>query len=246
MPLYPTPHINASPDDFARTVLMPGDPMRAKFIAENFLQSPKLINNVRGVQGYTGCYDGARVSVMASGMGIPSIGIYSYELYNIFGVENIIRIGSAGALREDIRLRDIVIAMGASTNSRFSHQYGLAGSFAPICSYDMLRVCVDVASERKIPCHVGNILSSDTFYSDESGVPDGMKANDGWRKMGIMAIEMEAAGLYMTAAAAKKNALAICTISDHIITGEATTSAERETSFTQMIGLALETAKRLA
>lgn len=245
MPLYPTPHINASPDDFARTVLMPGDPMRAKFIAENFLQSPKLINNVRGVQGYTGCYDGARVSVMASGMGIPSIGIYSYELYNIFGVENIIRIGSAGALREDIRLRDIVIAMGASTNSRFSHQYGLAGSFAPICSYDMLRVCVGVASERKIPCHVGNILSSDTFYSDESGVPDGMKANDGWRKMGIMAIEMEAAGLYMTAAAAKKNALAICTISDHIITGEATTSAERETSFTQMIGLALETAKRL-
>lgn len=136
--------------------------------------------------------------------------------------------------------------MGASTNSRFSHQYGLAGSFAPICSYEMLRVCTDVTSERKIPCHVGNILSSDTFYSDESGVPDGMKANDGWRKMGIMAIEMEAAGLYMTAAAAKKNALAICTISDHIITGEATTSAERETSFTQMIGLALETAKRLA
>ena len=130
MPLYPTPHINASPDDFARTVLMPGDPMRAKFIAENFLQSPKLINNVRGVQGYTGCYDGARVSVMASGMGIPSIGIYSYELYNIFGVENIIRIGSAGALREDIRLRDIVIAMGASTNSRF---------FAPVRACGKLR-----------------------------------------------------------------------------------------------------------
>lgn len=243
MALYPTPHIGARPEDFAKTVLMPGDPLRAKFIAENFLQGAVLVNNVRGVQGYTGTYEGARVSVMASGMGMPSMGIYSYELYNIFGVENIIRIGSAGSLQKDIQLRDIVIAMSASTNSDFARQYRLPGTLAPTCSYALLKTCTDMAQKLGCRYHVGNILSSDTFYTDETGLPQGMKANDRWASMGVMAVEMEASALYMVAAAAHKNALAICTVSDSLLTGEATTSAERQTSFTQMMRLALETAK---
>ena len=242
---YPTPHIAATPEDFAKTVLMPGDPLRAKFIAENFLENAKLVNNVRGIQGYTGTYKGARVSVMASGMGMPSIGIYSYELYNFFGVENIMRIGSAGALDPKIKVRDIVMGMGASTNSNFASQYHLHGTFSAICSYEMLRTCVSVADEMKLRYNVGNLLSSDTFYTDEKGVPADLTSNAVWTKMGISAIEMEAAALYMNAARCGKNALAICTISDHIVTGEVTTAEERQTSFTDMMTLALETAKRL-
>ena len=246
MALYPTPHINATPEDFAETVLMPGDPLRAKFIAETFLTDARLVNNVRGIQGYTGTYDGTPVSVMASGMGMPSIGIYSYELFNFFGVENIMRIGSAGAMNEKIRVRDIVMGMGACTNSNFAHQYHLPGDFAPICSYRMLRTCVETAEEMGARYHVGNILSSDTFYNDTEGVPEGFLSQTAWGKMGVMAVEMEAAALYMNAARCGKNALAICTISDHLVTGEATTAEERQNSFTEMMELALKTAKKLA
>ena len=242
---YPTPHINATPDDFARTVLMPGDPLRAKFIAETFLTDAKLVNNVRGIQGYTGTFEGTRVSVMASGMGMPSIGIYSYELFNFFGVDHIMRIGSAGAINPDIHVRDIVVGMGACTNSRFAHQFHLPGTFAPIASYKMLRTCVEQADQMGVRYHVGNLLSSDTFYSDESAVPEGMRSTPSWAAMGVMAIEMEAAALYMNAAKAKKDALAICTISDHILTGEVTTAEERQNSFTEMMELALRTAKEL-
>lgn len=242
---YPTPHIDATPDDFAPTVLMPGDPLRAGFIAENFLQKAKLVNNVRGIQGYTGFYEGCRVSVMASGMGMPSIGIYSYELFNFFGVDNIMRIGSAGAISEKIRVRDIVIGMGACTNSDYAAQYHLPGSFAPICNYGMLKVCTETASEMGLRYHVGNLLSSDTFYNDVEGMPEAFIPSKAWGKMGVMAIEMEAAALYMNAARAGKNALAICTVSDHLITGEETTAEERRSSFTDMMELALKTAKKL-
>ncbi len=242
---YPTPHINATPEDFARTVLMPGDPLRAKFIAENFLTDAKLINNVRSVFGYTGYYGDTRVTVMASGMGIPSIGIYSYELYNFFGVENIMRIGSAGAYDPEIKVRDIVIAMGACTNSGYAHQFRLPGTFAPICSYPMLKACADTAEELGVRYHVGNILSSDAFYGDDEGVPESLQTVWSWSKMGVMAVEMEAAGLYMNAARAGKNALAICTISDHLITHEQTAAEERQNSFTEMMELALKTAVKL-
>ena len=245
MALYPTPHIEATPADFAKTVLMPGDPLRAKFIAEHFLTDARLVNNVRGVQGYTGTYDGVRVSVMASGMGMPSMGIYSYELYNVFGVEHILRIGSAGAMDPSIRVRDIVVGMGACTNSRYAHQFHLPGTFAPIGSYRMLEACTAAAKEAGIACHVGNLLSSDTFYGDEEGVPEALRSVNAWRKMGVMAVEMEAAALYMNAARCGKHALAICTISDHLITGETTSAAEREQSFTEMITLALRTAVKL-
>lgn len=242
---YPTPHINAVPEDFAKTVLMPGDPLRSKYIAENFLTEAKLINNVRGVQGYTGTYKGERVTVMASGMGMPSIGIYSYELYQFFGVENIMRIGSAGAIKEEIRVRDIVMGMGACTNSHFADQYHLPGTFAPIASYKMLKTCAEIADGMGVRYHVGNILSSDTFYNDEENVFEGFRSTPSWSKMGVMAVEMEAAALYMNAARCGKNALAICTISDHLLTGECTTAEERQNSFTQMMELALETAIRL-
>lgn len=245
MASYPTPHINATPDDFAKTVLMPGDPLRAKYIAENFLTDAVLVNNVRGVQGYTGTYDGTRVSVMASGMGMPSMGIYSYELFNFFGVENIMRIGSAGAMSTDVKVRDIVIAMGAATNSNYFQQYHLGGSFAPTCSYKMLRACVDAADEVGARYHVGNILSSDVFYWDKESVPEGFMTQLSWAKMGILAEEMEAAALYMNAARCKKNALAICTVSNHLVTGESTSAEERQNSFTEMMEIALKTAKKL-
>lgn len=245
MELYPTPHINATPQDFASTVLMPGDPLRSKFIAENFLENARLINNVRGIQGYTGTFNGTSISVMASGMGMPSIGIYSYELYNFFGVENIMRIGSAGAMHRDIAVRDIVIGMGASTNSNFAHQYHLPGSFSAICSYRMLKTCTDTADKMGVRYHVGNILSSDTFYNDESDLSDNFKSLNAYGKMGVIAVEMEAAALYMNAARTGKNALAICTISDNLITGEATSAEERQNSFTEMMELALRTAVKL-
>lgn len=234
-----TAHINAKPEDFAKTVLMPGDPLRAKLIAENFLENAVLVNNVRGVQGYTGTYKGKRVSVMASGMGMPSMGIYSYELYKFFGVENIIRIGSAGALNTDIHVRDVVIGMGCSTDSNFAANYKLFGTFAPLCSYKLMDACVESAKETGVTYHVGNLLSSDIFYGDDE------TANDAWAKMGVMAIEMEGAALYMNAARLGKNALVICTVSNHIITGEETTAEERQNSFGEMITLALETALKL-
>lgn len=242
---YPTPHINARPEDFAETVLMPGDPLRSKFIAENFLENAVLINNVRGIQGYTGTYKGEKVSVMASGMGMPSMGIYSYELFHFFGVENIMRIGSAGAIDEKIKVRDIVLGMGACTNSGYASQFHLPGAFAPIASYAMLKTCTEEADKLGATYHVGNLLSSDTFYNDEDSVPEGFRSVPSWSKMGVMAIEMEAAALYMNAARAGKNALAICTISDHIITGEALDAEARQNSFTQMMELALNTAVRL-
>lgn len=236
---YPTPHINATPEDFAKTVLMPGDPLRAKFIAENFLENAKLVNSVRGINGYTGTYKGVPVSVMASGMGMPSMAIYSYELYTVFGVENIIRIGSAGSINNDIKVRDIVIGMGACTNSNFSKQYNLQGDYSAICSYDILEKCVDTAKLMGVNYHVGNLLSSDIFYNDDS------EASLKWAKMGVMAVEMESAALYMNAARTGKKALAVCTVSDHILTGEATTAEERQNSFTDMMKLALETAIKL-
>ncbi len=235
----PTPHINAARGDFAPTVLMPGDPLRAKFIAENYLTDAKLVNNVRGVQGYTGAYKGTPVSVMASGMGMPSIGIYSYELFKFFGVNNILRVGSAGALSPDLRVRDIVLGMGCSTDSAFASNYSLPGTFAPLCRYSVLSACVSKADEMGLTCHVGNLLSSDLFYREDA------TANEKWRDMGILAIEMEGAALYMNAARLGKNALVICTVSDHIMTGEALSAEERQTSFDEMIRLALETAREL-
>ncbi len=241
----PTPHIRAKSGDFAKTLLMPGDPLRAKFIAENFLSDARLVNNVRGVQGYTGYYNGVMVSVMASGMGMPSMGIYSYELYNAFGVENIIRIGSAGAMQGNINVGDIVVAIGASTDSNFASQFHLSGTFAPTCSYSILKECIKNADEMNVKYHIGNVLSTDIFYSDLQGVSEENLPHNMWGKMGIMAVEMEAAALYMNAARNGKNALAICTISDSLVTGESLTSEEREVGFAQMIELALKTAINL-
>ncbi len=233
---YPTPHISATPEDFAKTVLMPGDPLRSQFIAKNFLTDARLVNNVRGVQGYTGTYKGVPVSVMASGMGMSSMGIYSYELFNFFDVDNIIRIGSCGAISKQLAVRDIVIGMAACTNSNYVSQYGINGTFAPICDYTLMSKAVSNCEKYDAKYHVGNLLSSDIFYNADSA------ANDGFMALGVLAVEMEAAALYMNAAYAKKRALAICTVSDHILTGEATTATERETTFTRMMEIALDTA----
>lgn len=235
----PTPHINASPEDFAKTVLMPGDPLRAKYIAETYFDKAVLVNNVRGIQGYTGEYKGKRVSVMASGMGMPSIGIYSYELFNFYDVDNIIRVGTAGGISETIKVRDIVIAMGACTNSNYASQYALPGTFAPIASYSLMKKAIEKATQRGARFHVGNCLSSDTFYSDD------LTATEKWSKMGVLCVEMEAAALYMNAARSGKNALGIFTVSDHIVTGESTSAEERQTSFTEMMKIALDTAVSL-
>ena len=234
----PTPHNSANPGDFAKTVLMPGDPLRSKFIADTFLDDAKLVNNVRGIHGYTGAYKGVPVSVMASGMGMPSIGIYSYELYDQYGVENIIRIGSAGAISAKLKLRDVVAAQGACTNSNFAHQYGLPGSFAPIADYTLLETAVAAAREIGVEMPVGNLLSSDTFY-------DASQSSMKWAEMGVLAVEMEAAALYMNAAKLGKRALAICSISDSMVTGEELDAAERQTSFTTMMKIALETAVKM-
>ncbi|MBQ4193002.1 MAG: purine-nucleoside phosphorylase [Clostridia bacterium] len=236
----PTPHNTANRGDFAKTVLLPGDPLRSQFIAENFLTDARLVNNVRGIQGYTGTYRGVPVSVMASGMGIPSIGIYSYELYHTYDVDNIIRVGSAGGMQEDVHLRDIVFGMGACTDSAFASQFGLNGSFAPIASWELLSVAVEIARARGFRYHIGNLFSTDLFYAER-----GAEVTASWKKMGVLAAEMEAAGLYMTAARAGKRALALCTISDHLLTGEETRPEERQTTFTKMIEVALETAYRM-
>ncbi len=232
----PTPHIAAKEGDFAKTVLMPGDPLRAKFIAENFLTDAVLVNNVRGVNGYTGYYNGKRVSVMASGMGMPSMGIYSYELFNFYDIDNIIRIGTAGSIHPDLKIRNIVLAMGACTDSNYGAQYELPGTFAPIASFELLRKAVKQIEEMgNIGYKVGNVVSSDVFYSDR-------QTTAAWQKMGALAVEMESAALYMNAARAGKNALTICTISDSLVTGEVTTAEERQTSFSDMMKIALEIA----
>lgn len=238
-----TPHINAEKGDFAETVLMPGDPYRSQMIADNFLKDARLVNDVRGVKGYTGIYGGKEVSVMASGMGMPSMGIYSYELFSFFGVKNIIRIGSAGSYRADVKLRDIVIAQAACTDSAFIKQFELPGDYSPIADFGLLEKAVSAARTLGLPYHVGNILSSDRFYT-ESTSPDRTPAAM-WSKMGVLAVEMEAAALYANAARTGKKALAVCTVSDSLVTGEATTAEERQNSFTDMIKLALETAVSL-
>ena len=235
----PTPHNSANPGDFAKTVLMPGDPLRVKFIADTFLDNARLVNNVRGIHGYTGTYKDVPVSVMASGMGMPSIGIYSYELFTQYGVDNIIRIGSAGAISASLKLRDVIAAQGACTNSNFAHQYGLPGPFAPIADYTLLETAVAVARENGVDMPVGNVLSSDTFY-------DASNSTMKWAEMGVLAVEMEAAALYMTAAYLGKRALAICSISDSIVTGEALPAEDRQTTFTTMMKIALETAVKMA
>ncbi len=235
----PTPHNSAKKGDFAKTVLMPGDPLRAKFIAETFLDEPRLVNNVRGVQGYTGAYKGVPVSVMASGMGMPSIGIYSYELFTQYDVESIIRVGSAGAIQKELKLGSIVAGMGACTNSNYAAQYGLGGTFAPIADFELLSAAVQSAKELGLTMPVGNLYSSDTFY-DASG--SSLK----WAELGVLAIEMEAAALYCNAAYTKKRALSICSISDNIVTGEELSPEERQTGFGNMIRLALETAVKMA
>jgi len=232
----PTPHNEANMGDIAKTVLMPGDPLRAKFIAETYLEDVVCFNKVRNMFGYTGTYKGKKVSVMGGGMGMPSIGIYSYELFHFYDVDNIIRIGSAGGIAEDVKLRDIVIGMGASTNSNYAAQYKLPGTFASIADYSLLRKAVETADKLKIKTVVGNILSSDTFYDDNA---DAMSL---WRKMNVLAVEMEAAALYMNAARANKKALCILTISDHVFTGESLSAEDRQLTFRDMMEIALEIA----
>ena len=232
----PTPHISSKPGDFAKTVLMPGDPLRAKYIAENFLEDAVLVNNVRGVQGYTGFYKGKRVSVMASGMGQPAIGIYSYELYNFYDVETIIRVGSCGSFSPELHARDIIVAMGACTNGNYASQYNLPGTFCPIADFDLVRRAAEECEKAGVNYRVGNIFSSDMFYDDANS---GMQ----WAKMGVLGVEMESAALYCNAARAGKKALCICTVSDSFIYPEENTTAdERQNSFTKMMEIALELA----
>ena len=227
----PTPHIGANCGEIAETVIMAGDPLRAKFMAEKFLENPVQFNQVRGMLGFTGTYKGKRVSVMGHGMGMPSIGIYTYELYNFYGVKTIIRVGSAGSINMDLHIGDIAIAMGACTNSNYVHQYELPGTYAPIADFSLVRAAAEACERFGYNYKVGNVFSSDTFYSDNP-------QNDKWIKMGVLAVEMEIAALYMNAARSGNKALGICTISDHILTGEATTAEERQTTFTHMMYVA--------
>ncbi len=228
-----TPHIGAKKGDFAKTVLMPGDPLRAKYIAENYLTDTRLVNEVRGMLGYTGSYHGKRVSVMASGMGIPSMGIYSYELFRFFDVDNIIRIGTAGAISEKLKLRDVVLVMSSATNSNFAAQYRLPGTPAPTADYALLKKADDKARQYGKTVSVGSVFCSDTFYDDANSLEQ-------WKKLGILAIEMESAALYFNAARTGKKALCICTISDCPLTGESCSAEERQTTFNDMIRIALE------
>lgn len=233
----PTPHIAAHRGQIAKVVLMPGDPLRAKFVADTYLKDAKLFTEVRNMLGYTGTYQGKPVSVMGSGMGIPSIGIYSWELYNTYGVDAIIRIGSAGGLAPQVRLRDIVLAQAACTDSSYLKSFGLPGTYAPIGDYGLLRLAAEEAQRAGASCHVGNVLSTDVFYSDDA-------VYEAWAAMGVLAVEMEAAGLYANAAKAHKRALGIMTVSDKPLTGEGLPAIERETSFTQMMEIALNVAMR--
>lgn len=229
-----TVHISANKGDIAETVLMPGDPLRAKYIAENFLENTVCYNQVRGMYGFTGTYKGKKVSVQGSGMGMPSIGIYSYELITQFGVKNLIRVGSCGSLQNNVKIRDIILAVSASTNSRYVHNFNLPGDYAPTASFELLMKAWKAAETKKSKVVAGNVLSSDIFYDDD---PDIWKE---WAKMGVLAVEMEAAALYMNAARLGANALAILTVSDSLVTHEVTTSEEREKTFTDMMEIALE------
>ncbi len=230
----PTPHIGAQEGQIAKTVLMPGDPLRAKFIAETYLEDVICFNQVRNMLGYTGTYKGKKISVMGGGMGMPSVGIYTYELFHFYDVDSIIRIGSAGALQDDVKVRDVVIGMGACTDSNYAAQFRLPGTYAPIADYSLVRRAVEVAEKKDIKVAVGNVLSADVFYNDYD------KTNDLWRGMGVMAVEMEAAALYMNAARAGKKALCLLTISDHIYTGEKLSAEERQLGFRDMMEIALE------
>lgn len=232
----PTAHNSAKAGDFAKTVLMPGDPLRAKYIAESYLENPRQVNAVRNMFGYTGTYKGKEISVMGGGMGMPSIGIYSYELFNFYDVDQVIRIGSAGAFQDNIKLMDVVIGMGACTDSNYAYQYGLPGTFAPIADYELLNRAVETAKRQGTNVVVGNVLSSDVFYNAMSNV------NDLWRDMGVLAVEMEAAALYMNAAKAGKKALCMLTISDHLYTGESLSAEDRQLGFGKMMEIALELA----
>jgi len=227
----PTPHIGAKFGEIAETVIMAGDPLRAKFMAEKFLDDPVQFNNVRGMLGFTGTHQGKRVSVMGHGMGIPSIGIYTYELFNFYGVKTIIRVGSAGSINEDLHVGNLVLVEGACTNSNYASQYELPGTFAPIADFGLLRGAADACDRFGYRYKVGNVLSSDTFYTENAH-------NDKWINMGVLAVEMEASALYMNAARSGKRALTILTISDHILTGEATTAEERQNTFTHMMDVA--------
>ncbi|AIQ52883.1 purine-nucleoside phosphorylase [Paenibacillus sp. FSL R7-0331] len=231
-----TPHIKPNGAEIAETILLPGDPLRAKFIAETYLENPVQFNEVRGMLGYTGTYKGKKISVMGTGMGVPSIGIYSWELINVFGVKNLIRIGSAGALQDNLNLYDIVLGIGASTNSNYASQFNLPGQYAVTASYELLEKAKKTADAQGQKVHIGNILTSDTFYNADKS------AAAKWKDMGVLCIEMEAAALYLNAAQAGVNALCILTISDHIFRAEETTSEERQTSFTKMMEIALELA----
>ena len=228
----PTPHIGAHKGEIAATVIMAGDPLRVKFMAEHYLENPVQFNNVRSMLGFTGTYKGRPVSVMGHGMGIPSIAIYTYELYNFYGVKTIIRIGSAGAYQKDLHIGDLVIAMGACTDSNYGSQYGLPGTFCPIADYDLLVKAVETCKTLGYPYKVGNVLSSDIFYHENAQA-------DKWAQMGVLAVEMEASALYMNAARSGNKALALFTISDHIVTGEATSSEQRQNTFTHMMDVAL-------
>lgn len=234
----PTPHNSASKGDIAKTVIMPGDPLRAKFIAENYLENPVCYNEVRGMFGYTGTYKGVRISVQGSGMGMPSMGIYSWELFNEYDVRNIIRTGTAGAISDSVNLRDVIIAMSASTNSAYASQYALPGTYAPTASWEILSKAVEAAEQKNVACHVGNILSSDTFYDDADSLSQ-------WQKMGVLGIEMETAALYMNAARSGKNALCILTVSDCPLRNLSTSAEERQTSFRDMMEIALDTAANI-
>ena len=236
MATTPTPHNGAIEGDIAKTVLMPGDPLRAKFIADTYLEDVRCFNTVRNMLGYTGTYQGVPVSVMGGGMGMPSIGIYSYELFNFYGVESIIRVGSAGGIADEVKVRDVVAGMGACTNSNYAHQYQLPGTYAPIASFDLLERAVAAGRDQGVELKVGNVLSSDTFYDDND------QATVSWQKMGVLAVEMEAAALYMNAARANKRALCLLTISDLPLKGESLSAEERQTNFTQMMEIALAVA----
>ena len=229
-----TPHNGAKKGEIAKRVLMPGDPLRAKYIAEHFLEKAECFNTVRNMFGYTGTYKGKKLSVMGGGMGMPSVGIYTYELYHEYDVDEIIRIGSAGALQDDVNLRDVVIAMGTCTDSNYAAQYNLPGTYAPIANYELLESAVNTARFKNQPVRVGNVVSSDIFYNDDQTV------NDRWRKMGVMAVEMEAAALYMNAARAGKKALCMLTISDHLYRNEKLSAEERQIGFDNMIQIALD------
>ncbi len=229
-----TPHNAADPGQIAQTVLMPGDPLRAKFIAETYLDNAVLFTDVRNMYGYTGTYNGKPVSVMGHGMGMPSVGLYTYELYNFYNVQTIIRTGSAGGIQPDVHLRDIVIAMGACTDSAYASQYKMPGTFAPIADHSLLEKAVNAARARSLEVKVGNVISTDVFYNDDPAY------NDAWKRMGILAVEMEAAALYMNAARAGRKALCILTVSDHLYSQEQLTVEERRSGFGEMIQVALD------